>query len=697
MNTVEEDNVHSARRQHDDEDDLPRSSTHSKKSKKKKKSSRRQEDSISGDEKEPLRKSKDTQEIEEERRERKRKKKSKHRDGNGDSQSSSPSSEHKHRSSRKSDEERKLSSSKSRRDDSSERKPSSKHQESDDHQKPPAKSDRSSRSRRTDEEGTERKSKSHSQRSEQDASSRTSSRASTLGAEIESKMASKRRPTGPRPTRPGAVSSLDTPASNLSQFEQDVQAKNRARRSAKSATAPGVVREYSSSAENPNAAAAALSRLEQDAVAKARASRAPAMSAGAVASTGGSQYGKASGRSSRASASRSNAAAIAAGGKTTGLDDIDDAQPSATRSLLEFENDLAAKNRTSSTQSTVIEPGGRRRRAPTRTNAIAVAGGTAAFAAASSEQVNTSRDIAQFENEVLSKPRQESRSTMDNDVESEPLVSDSSEPENNDYMDSFAVNEPFSQYAPASSNGGPGNRNSLLAAQVQNTSTSGEGAPQTEQPAEVYPGVDFASQDFANEGAVEAFVADNVVDAMGVAVVMSEEEENQIERRKYKKYLILAFICMVLIAVAIVVPVVLVVGKVEPAAPSAAPSMAPSLAPSSAPTSVRLTDTIDSLKSISNEDAFNDVMSPQYQAAQWVSDEDPLALPIGDAQFVQRYILAVFYFSTNGDEWDNCGRNDPICGGDPDEESWLSEASECVWVGLNCTNNANVDQIFFGK
>jgi Leucine-rich repeat (LRR) protein len=421
------------------------------------------------------------------------------------------------------------------------------------------------------------------------------------------------------------------------------------------------------------------------------------MSAGAVASTGGSQYGKASGRSSRASASRSNAAAIAAGGKTTGLDDIDDAQPSATRSLLEFENDLAAKNRTSSTQSTVIEPGGRRRRTPTRTNAIAVAGGTAAFAAASSEQVNTSRDISQFENEVLSKPRQESRSTMDNDVESEPLVSDSSEPENNDYMDSFAVNEPFSQYAPASSNGGPGNRNSLLAAQVQNTSTSGEGAPQTEQPAEVYPGVDFASQDFANEGAVEAFVADNVVDAMGVAVVMSEEEENQIERRKYKKYLILAFICMVLIAVAIVVPVVLVVGKVEPAAPSAAPSMAPSLAPSSAPTSVRLTDTIDSLKSISNEDAFNDVMSPQYQAAQWVSDEDPLALPIGDAQFVQRYILAVFYFSTNGDEWDNCGRNDPICGGDPDEESWLSEASECVWVGLNCTNNANVDQIFFAR
>ena len=221
--------------------------------------------------------------------------------------------------------------------------------------------------------------------------------------------------------------------------------------------------------------------------------------------------------------------------------------------------------------------------------------------------MNTSRDISQFENEVLSKPRQASR-TMENDVEAEPLVGDTSEPENDDYMDSFAVNEPFSQYAPASSNAGSGNRNSLLAAQVQNTSTSGEGAPLTEQPAEVYPGVDFASQDFANEGAVEAFVADNVVDAMGVAVVMSEEEENQIERRKYKKYLILAFICMVLIAVAIVVPVVLVVGNVEPAAPSAAPSMAPSLAPSSAPTSVRLTDTIESLKSISGEDAFNDII-----------------------------------------------------------------------------------------
>ena len=48
-------------------------------------------------------------------------------------------------------------------------------------------------------------------------------------------------------------------------------------------------------------------------------------------------------------------------------------------SLLEFENDLTAKNRTSNTQSTVIEPGGRRRRTPKRTNAIAVAGGTAAI------------------------------------------------------------------------------------------------------------------------------------------------------------------------------------------------------------------------------------------------------------------------------------------------------------------------------
>jgi hypothetical protein len=215
---------------------------------------------------------------------------------------------------------------------------------------------------------------------------------------------------------------------------------------------------------------------------------------------------------------------------------------------------------------------------------------------------------------------------------------------------------------------------------------------------EIYPGVNLASHGFTNEGdAVDAFVADNVVDALGVAVVISEEEEEKLEQRKYKRYLFLVFLCMCLVAVAIVVPVVLVVGKEEPVAPSIPPSGAPSMTPSISPTTDRLDAVIDSLLPVSGEEAFMTRNSSQYLAADWVANIDPLALPIGDPQLFQRYILAVFYFSTNGDKWLACSRADPVCGGDPNETSWLSESNECTWLANRCQDNVNVDRIFFGK
>lgn len=315
-------------------------------------------------------------------------------------------------------------------------------------------------------------------------------------------------------------------------------------------------------------------------------------------------------------------------------------------------------------------------------------GAAAAASAPSSGPSDAARAIEELENTVMSKPR---RSSGDDPLE--PLMmNEGPNLEDNDYMDSFAIREPMPRVAPAI-----GNAANLQAANGDAEQGSSAAADGGGEPVEIYPGVDFASQDLATEGAVEAFVADNVVDATGVAVVMSEEEEIQIEKRKYKKYLILAFLCMVLIAVAIVVPVVLTVGKVEPAAPSMAPSQAPSMAPSSAPTSGRLDAIIQRLTSVSSADALQTKSSPQYKAAQWVSEEDELALPIDDPQLLQRYLLAVFYFAMNGDDWMHCGREDPICGGDPDEDSWLSGSSECIWLGNRCVDDVNVDRIFFGK
>lgn len=703
MNTMD-DNMYT-RDGGDEREDSHRSSSHHKSKKKKKSSKRSSSMDESFDESERLSSSRTS---DDDQRERKKKSKKKS-DGN-----LSPDSE-RDRSSRSkkgsSGEERERKSSRKHRDgDHSERKSSRKkrddaEEDEEDDRKPPAdpdyRSSRSSRSRRSEEESGDRKRRSKPYKTEDSGTSRsTAAASSTLGADLENQMAQKRRPAGPRPTRPGAVSSesatsmtSSNTASNLSQFEQDVQAKNRARRSAKPASAPGVVRESTGGRTQPSATAA-LNQLEQDAMAKSRAAR----TSGAVASTGGSQYGKASGRSSRASASSRSSAAAAAGappgrqygGKTTGLDDPQPISASQRATLQAVEDELASKSRSVSANSTVIEPGGRARSGRSSAAAYgeaAVVGGTvggAAYATASREPSDTA--LSQLENDVMSKPR---RSSIDTPIEPQPMTRAPPEPApvpDNDYMDSFAVHEPMVQNTPPLVNG-----------DTDENETSSLYQDEPGQTAEIYPGVDFGSQEFATEGAVEAFVADNVVDAMGVAVVMSEEEENQLERRKYKKYLIIAFICMVLIAVAIVVPVVLVVGNVEPAPPSAEPSSAPSMAPSTAPTSGRLDATVALFTPISGEEAMQDTNSPQYQAARWVSDEDPLGLPLESPQYLQRYVLAVFYFSTNGDDWMHCGRLDPICGGDPDEDSWLSESSECIWLGNRCTDGVNVDRIFFGK
>lgn len=60
---------------------------------------------------------------------------------------------------------------------------------------------------------------------------------------------------------------------------------------------------------------------------------------------------------------------------------------------------------------------------------------------------------------------------------------------------------------------------------------------------------------------------------------------------------------------------------------------------------------------LSTSDDLSDADSPQYKAAEWISDDDPLRVPIPEGEkesrtaFVERYALAVFFFATSGDEW----------------------------------------------
>ena len=92
------------------------------------------------------------------------------------------------------------------------------------------------------------------------------------------------------------------------------------------------------------------------------------------------------------------------------------------------------------------------------------------------------------------------------------------------------------------------------------------------------------------------------------------------------------------------------------------------------------------------------VGSPQNAALSWIINEDPAFLTPDSPRFVQRYLLATFYFSTttNGRSWARCGKSQS---GEPSTcwapfnwvstwaKRWLSEEHECLWFGVLCGND----------
>jgi len=94
--------------------------------------------------------------------------------------------------------------------------------------------------------------------------------------------------------------------------------------------------------------------------------------------------------------------------------------------------------------------------------------------------------------------------------------------------------------------------------------------------------------------------------------------------------------------------------------------------------------------------------TPQGLATDWLINHDGLNLCADNAALVQRWALAVFYFSTNGNNWfrcsaseaatDSCGTEDPFVG----SARFLSDVNECDWAGISCyANNLSVRRIDF--
>lgn len=91
---------------------------------------------------------------------------------------------------------------------------------------------------------------------------------------------------------------------------------------------------------------------------------------------------------------------------------------------------------------------------------------------------------------------------------------------------------------------------------------------------------------------------------------------------------------------------------------------------------------------ISGEEVFLDTDSPQYRALVFLAEQDPLKLnpndPILSKQIIQRYVLSVLYFSTNGPSWKH-------------RVYWLTGQHECGWQFVICSdvqeqnNNSTAD------
>jgi len=80
--------------------------------------------------------------------------------------------------------------------------------------------------------------------------------------------------------------------------------------------------------------------------------------------------------------------------------------------------------------------------------------------------------------------------------------------------------------------------------------------------------------------------------------------------------------------------------------------------------------------------------TPQNEAFRWLIDDD--AVKVCPEEFLdvqQRYILAVLYFSTNGDQWSVCNARSALspkqCPGG-ENERFLSSSDVCFWYGISC-------------
>lgn len=131
---------------------------------------------------------------------------------------------------------------------------------------------------------------------------------------------------------------------------------------------------------------------------------------------------------------------------------------------------------------------------------------------------------------------------------------------------------------------------------------------------------------------------------------------------------------------------------------SAAPSTSPTLPECGITPEERRAGILGILDQVADSNLIRDDSTPQGQATEWLISDDARRLCPDELKIVQRWVLAVMYFSTGGDSWFQCFDGDLDCGdflpfvGD---DAFLSSSNECVWAGISCNADACVTEIEF--
>ena len=106
--------------------------------------------------------------------------------------------------------------------------------------------------------------------------------------------------------------------------------------------------------------------------------------------------------------------------------------------------------------------------------------------------------------------------------------------------------------------------------------------------------------------------------------------------------------------------------------------------------------------------AVHDPTTPQYRAADWIINDDPVQLSVDNARLLQRYLCVLFWVVTTNDgerPWRSCNppqngersecqflrftrqNNDEIVYVGEPAFRWLTGEHECKWVGNLCDDN----------